>query len=574
MKRLLFIWILPLVLLWGCRRSVKDQLYVAHPVIMVWTDAPGFAAEEIEHLVTYPIEKALNGLRGVEKISSLSLKEKSLVRVDFEPDIDADVALMQVRQAVEKSVEDMPADVDPGVYRLDYGSLDPFGFLILEGDMPYDAFDKILTGALRDSVNVIPGLWGTFPNPNPPQIQINVDLQRMVAMGIKPDELEKGISEGAVESIEDLQEVIVLSEGKNAVYLKDIATLEMKREDPKFIWYRGNRPVMAVPLFYSDGANEEEVFAVVKEKMTAWKDMMPEVAKLSFWDVRSGYARLGLQTAEEDMERATDLTKKMLHTVHEVTKTPVDSMLALIGLDDKLLAAGFVPNLIPGEGSVFLPKSVIYDRELRNKLFLSIGGNHWSYRAFGTEDPRDNEVWIEFTGEDIPEVYNTAERFNSEIRDWSEILSRRIYGMEVAREVLFNPNREKMARFGMPVAEVLKFLNPQKIVPMSDKFLVRTPRLPEVILHYNPEYEREVELIEYGVITPDGQLVSLAAFMDMELKYVPMTICRRNLRRAIYLQLLTHPDDRPLVESELKKRIAEMKLPEGNAISLTRPSFY
>src|SRR6187402_3818783 len=83
------------------------------PTIYVQTIYTGNSPKDIENLVTRPIEKQIKGITGakIKKFTSTSQQDYSAIIVEFDTDVKTEVALQKVKDAVDKSKQDLPTDL-------------------------------------------------------------------------------------------------------------------------------------------------------------------------------------------------------------------------------------------------------------------------------------------------------------------------------------------------------------------------------------------------------------------------------------------------------------------------------
>ncbi len=103
--------------------SLPKELFpdINIPTVMVQTIYPGNPPVDIENLITRPLEKEIESVKGIKDMTSVSSQDASNVFVEFNTDVDIKVALQDVKDAVDKAKSDLPDDLpfDPMLNDID-----------------------------------------------------------------------------------------------------------------------------------------------------------------------------------------------------------------------------------------------------------------------------------------------------------------------------------------------------------------------------------------------------------------------------------------------------------------------
>lgn len=222
------------------------------PTISITTVYVGNSPKDIENLVTRPIEKQLKGISGakVNKITSRSQADFSLIVVEFDTDIKTEIAKQKVKDAVDKAQSDLPTDLTqlPNVQEFAF-SEQPIMYVNLSGD--YDGVKlKQFADKLQDKFEELPEITRAEIVGAPErEIQINVDPFAMQAARVSFTDISNAISyenrdvtgglipvgdmkrtlrvRGQFASAEDMRNIVVRSSARGStVYLRDIAELK------------------------------------------------------------------------------------------------------------------------------------------------------------------------------------------------------------------------------------------------------------------------------------------------------------------------------------------------------------
>ncbi len=189
--------------IWSLTRTEVDIFPdLTAPTVVVMTEAPGLAPEEVEREISYPIEAAVNGATGIRRVRSTSSPGFSVIWVEFDWDTDVYLARQMVSERLAAVAEDMPAGVNAPVLGPQASILGEM--MIIGLTTPGDSLtqmelrtlaDKIIRPRLLSlsgvsSVSVIGG--------DARELQILLDPARMKAYGVNLNDILD-----ATESIND-----------------------------------------------------------------------------------------------------------------------------------------------------------------------------------------------------------------------------------------------------------------------------------------------------------------------------------------------------------------------------------
>ena len=131
---------------------------ITYPSITVQTEFPDTAPQEVENLVTRPVEEAVGVLRGLQTIHSVSRAGVSEVTLEFEWGSDMDALSMEVREKIDRLILPEGCE-DPIILRFD-PSLEPVVRLALHGDGPPVTSRRLADG---DEIWIEPWRAAAFP---------------------------------------------------------------------------------------------------------------------------------------------------------------------------------------------------------------------------------------------------------------------------------------------------------------------------------------------------------------------------------------------------------------------------
>ena len=271
---------------------------------------PGNTAEDIEKLITTPLEDKLKTLSNVVKINSTSQEDVSSIVVEFDEDIDVEFAKQKVKDEIETetSGEDWPifngAKVEPNVFALSMSEEMPILNINISGDYPIGKL-KEYGEYLEDEIENLPEIKKVdIRGAQIREVEVAVDIYKMMAAKVSFNDVIGAINNGNVTMSagnliasgqrrtirvigeitdpSDLENFVVKSDNGSPIYLKNIAAVYFKEKERTTYAREFGNPVVMLDVKKRVGKNmvaAAEKIKVIVEK--AKKDIFPSNLKVT-----------------------------------------------------------------------------------------------------------------------------------------------------------------------------------------------------------------------------------------------------------------------------------------------------
>ncbi len=258
---------------------------------------PGNTAEDVEKLITDPLEDKLKSVSNVIEITSTSQEDYSMVIVEFDENITVDQAKQKVKDEIdtETAGEDWPtsngAKVQPNVFELSMSEEMPILNINIAGDYPVQRL-KEYAEYLEDEIEDLPEIkQADIRGAQEKEVEVAVDIYKMMAAQVSFQDIINAINGGNVtmsagnliasgqrrtirilgeiDTPSELENFVVKSENGDAIYLKDIASISFKEKDKTTYARENGEPVVMIDVKKRAGKNmveaAEQVQVIVKD---------------------------------------------------------------------------------------------------------------------------------------------------------------------------------------------------------------------------------------------------------------------------------------------------------------------
>lgn len=224
------------------------------PYITVMATYPGANASDIEENVTKILEDQLNSVDDLKELTSTSYDNLAVVSLEFEWEANLDEASNDVRDAVDKAMQNLPDDIDrPTIMRFNT-SMMPILIYAVTAKESYPGLDKILDDKLVTRLNRVDGVASVTLAGAPERVvYVEIDPNKMDAYNLSLEQIgntilaenkdvpsgnvKMGLSdytfrvEGEFEESEEIKNIVLGTRNNKTIFLHDIATVRDTLKD-------------------------------------------------------------------------------------------------------------------------------------------------------------------------------------------------------------------------------------------------------------------------------------------------------------------------------------------------------
>ncbi|BDA75806.1 cation efflux system protein (plasmid) [Calothrix sp. PCC 7716] len=356
-QRWLIVFASIIISFWGFRTLQQMPLDVfpnfAPPQVEIMTEAPGLAPEEVESLVTRPIESSINGTPGLETLRSSSAVGLSAVRVTFALNTDIYRARQLVTERLQQARSLLPQGVsDPEILPVS----SPLGWTVkyafTSDATPNMEVWRIVNWQVKNRLLAVPGVSNiVIFGGDERQYQVLVNPDRLKAFNVSlndvtkaaraananapggflitPDQetLVRGV--GRIESIEQLKKSVIKATNGTPVLLEQVADVQigaaLKRGDGSY----GGKPAVILTVNKQPTADTPKVTKAVEAAMEEIKAGLPKDVKITTTFRQEDFIEASIKNVEEALRDGTIIVSIILILFLMNWRTVIISLSAL-----------------------------------------------------------------------------------------------------------------------------------------------------------------------------------------------------------------------------------------------------
>jgi len=275
----------------------ENEPEIPIPFINVVVILDGVSPEDSERLLVRPLEQELRTLEGVKEMVASAGEGRASISLEFEPEVDVDIALQEVRERVDIAQAKLPQDAEkPLVDEVKFSRFDPMMVMNVGGKVP----ERVLVAIAEDLETRLEGLKGVLEvnviGAREEVLEVVVDPLLMESYGLSPSDVLTFVQRnnrlvaagalqgeqgrfaikvpGVIESPQDVLRLPIKVEGERVVHFEDIASVRRTFKDAESYARLNGSPALAIEVVGRTGENlletAEEIREIVATVSQAW----------------------------------------------------------------------------------------------------------------------------------------------------------------------------------------------------------------------------------------------------------------------------------------------------------------
>lgn len=274
------------------------------PSVTVVTEAHGMAPSDVESLVTFPIETALNGAPGVRRVRSSTKIGLSVVTVEFEWGTDLYLARQVVAERLQLARAALPADIPAPAMAPAASIMGEILFIALASDRHNGMELKNAAEQLiKRRLLAVPGVAEVLPiGGDTQQFQVTLNPERLAAFGITVDQVAGALRDanqntsagfvveggqeyllqglGRITELNDIADTVITQRAGQPVLVRHLAYVEIGAAPKRGIGSHNGKPAVVLGIQKQPGANTLELTARLDATLEEIQAALPTGMKI------------------------------------------------------------------------------------------------------------------------------------------------------------------------------------------------------------------------------------------------------------------------------------------------------
>jgi HAE1 family hydrophobic/amphiphilic exporter-1 len=268
------------------------------PAVSVMTAYEGAGPEEIETLITEPLEDALSTISGVDEVISLSKEGLSAITLRFKWGQHIDETINDIRDKIDQAKAIMPEEADePAIIKFDI-AMSPILIIAITAQESYPNLRTIVKDNIVDPLKRVKGVASAFERGGLlRQIRIDIDHDRLTALNLSVTQINAALAAANMNipggniksgykdyllrtpeeftSAEEVAELVIAQRNGIAIKLKDVADVRDFFEERTYDVRINGKRGMAIFIQKQSGENTVAVTRAVRAELEQIKKNLP-----------------------------------------------------------------------------------------------------------------------------------------------------------------------------------------------------------------------------------------------------------------------------------------------------------
>lgn len=298
---------------------------VDFPVVVVSTLFKGADPKTIEDKILEPMEKGLNGIEGLESLTSTAFPNLGQIVLRFKLERSGDRAAQDVRDKVSTLLSQLPPESDPPtVVKFDVGGAPIFTMTLSSSTLPYTQLSQLADDKVRPALEQVTGVGRVdLAGQRKREIQVQLIRSRLQSFGISPTNVQQAIAsqnldipsgnvdnetsqlriktQGTLKSASEIAQIVVPLPSGQRIRVEDVANVLDTLEDEKGFATANGKNAIVLVLYKQSGGNTVAIADGARAKVEELQKILPEGVKFEIFQDNSQYIKGSIESVKFDL---------------------------------------------------------------------------------------------------------------------------------------------------------------------------------------------------------------------------------------------------------------------------------